>query len=167
MEYIRKATPEDAERIRYIADQCWWLASGEIEAQQTIRQILNDFYSHGNLTNEINNNISVFLLVIDEDLPVAFISYTLKKGNITTCEINAIYCLTETQGKRFDELLVREVTKNTIAEGGNELFVVLTDYNGPGAMFKRLGFKHLKKIGQKKVNSEIHIMGKKIGGFPK
>jgi|SRR5476651_1836194 len=167
MEYIRKATPEDAERIRYIADQCWWLASGEIEAQKTIRQVLNDFYSHGNLTNEINNNISVFLLVIDEELPVAFTSYTLKKGNVNTCEINAMYCLPETQGKRFDELLVREVTKNTIAEGGNEIFVVLTDYNGPSAMFERLGFKPLKKNVQKKLNSEICIMRKNIGSFPK
>ena len=167
MEYVRKATPQDAKRIIYIAEQCWWLASGEIEAQKTIRQMLNDFYSRGNLTKEINNNISVFLLVIEEEMPVAFTSYTLKKDNITTCEINAMYCLPETQGKRFDELLVREVTKNTIAEGGNEIFIVLTDYNGPSSMFERLGFKHLKKITQKKLTSEIHIMGKKIGSFPK
>ena len=91
----------------------------------------------------------IFLLVIEEEMPVAFTSYMLKKDNITTFEIYAMCRLPETQGKRFDELLVREVTKNIIAEGGNEIFVVLTDYNGPGSIFKKLGFKHLKKIAQK------------------
>ena len=60
MEHIKIATPEDAERIRHIVEQCWRLASGEIEAQKTTRQVLNDFYSRVNLTKEINNDISDF-----------------------------------------------------------------------------------------------------------
>jgi N-acetylglutamate synthase-like GNAT family acetyltransferase len=129
--------------------------------------MVNGFYSHASLTNEINNNISIFLLVIDEEMPVGFISYTLIKDVDITCEINAMYCLPETQGKRFDELLVKEAIKSTIAEGGNKIFVVLTDYNGPVSMFERLGFEPLQKNVPKKLNSEIIIMSKHIRSFPK
>ena len=167
MEHIKIATPEDAERIRHIVEQCWRLASGEIEAQKTIRQVVNNFYSYANLTKEINNSISVFLLLIEEELPVAFTSYTLKKDDVITCEINSMYCLPETQGKRFDELLVREVIKNTIAAGGNKICVGLTGYNGPVGMFERLGFEPLKINSPKKLNAEILIMSKNIENFPK
>jgi N-acetylglutamate synthase-like GNAT family acetyltransferase len=162
MEYIRKATPADAERIRFIAEQCWWLSSGNIEAQIKIEQMVHDLYSHGKLTYEITNNISVFLLAIDEELAVAFTSYTFKGNDVLVSELNALYCLPETQGKRLDELLVNEVIKNTLAEGGNKVFVVLTNYNGPVSLFERLGFKPLKINDPKASGSEILIMSKNL-----
>jgi len=163
MEYIRKATPADAERIRFIAEQCWWLASRDMETQKKIEQTINDLYSHVKLTNEINNHISIFLLVIDGDLAVAFISYTFKSDNVIACEINALYCLPETQGKRFDELLINELIKNTIAAGGTKIFVVLTNYSGPVALFERLGFKSLKTNDPKNLEYEVLVMSKNLG----
>lgn len=159
MEYIRKAVPEDAERIRFIAEQCWWLASGDSEAQKKIEQMVHDLYSHVKLTNEITNDLSVFLLLIDGAFAVAFTSYTLRKNDVVASEINALYCLPETQGKRFDELLVNEVIKETIVAGGESIFVVLTNYHGPLALFERLGFQKLK--------SEALVMSKNIGTVPK
>ena len=158
MEYIRKATPADAERIRFIAEQCWWLASGDIEAQKKIGQMVREVYSNGKLTNEINNNISVFLLVIDRELAVAFTSYTFTNNDGIACELNALYCLPETQGKRFDELLVLEVIKDTTAAGGRRLFVVLPNDNGPVGLFERLGFEQLE--------SDILVMSKTLGNAP-
>jgi N-acetylglutamate synthase-like GNAT family acetyltransferase len=144
MEYIRKATPADAERIRFIAEQCWWLASGDSEAKKKIGQMVRELYSQGRLTSEIANNISVFLLVIDGELAVAFTSYTFTNNDGIACELNALYCLPETQGKRFDELLIHEVIKDTTAVGGHRVFVVLTNYGGPVGLFERLGFEPFK-----------------------
>jgi len=163
MEYIRKATPADAERIRFIAEQCWWLASGDTGAQRQIEQMVQDLYSQGRLTNEINSGISVFLLVIDRESSVAFTSYAFRGDDIISCELNALYCLPETQGKRFDELLVNEVVRNTIAVGGSSIFVVLSNYNGPTSLFERLGFESHKTSDPDKLTSEILIMSKDLG----
>jgi N-acetylglutamate synthase-like GNAT family acetyltransferase len=162
MEYIRKATPADAERIRFIAEECWWLASSDRAIQTKLGQIIDDLYSPGRLTTEIVNNISVFLLVLDGELAVAFTSYTFKSSDGMACELNALYCLPETQGKRFDELLVNEVIKNSIAVGRNKIFVVLTNYNGPVGLFQRLGFERLKTNDPEAAGSKILVMGKKI-----
>jgi len=162
MEYIRKATPADAERIRFIAEQCWWLASGNTEAQKQIDRKVHDLYSNGRLTYEISNNSSVFLLVIDGELAVAFTSYTFKKHDVLDCELNALYCLPETQGKRFAELLVHEVIKDTITAEGSSILVVLTNYNGPVSLFERLGFKPLKIKDPKRSASEILVMSKNL-----
>jgi diamine N-acetyltransferase len=163
MEYIRKATPADAERIRFIAEQCWWLTSGDVEAQKKTNLMVYDLYSHRKLTNEINKNLSTFLLVIDGESAVAFTSYTLKKKDVITCELHALYCLPETQGKRFDELLVKEVLKNTIAEGGNSIFVLLTNYLGGVGLFERLGFKPNKITSQNTLMPDVLIMSKNLG----
>jgi N-acetylglutamate synthase-like GNAT family acetyltransferase len=164
MEYIRKATAADAERIRFIAEHCWLLASRNAEAQKNIKQLIHDFYSYGKLTNEINSGISVFLLAIDEELAVAFTSYTFKNNAVISCELNALYCLPVTQGKRLDELLVHEVIKNTIAVGGVKIFVLLTHYNGQVGLFERLGFEPLK-MNDQEFDSEMLVMGKNIGIF--
>jgi ribosomal protein S18 acetylase RimI-like enzyme len=127
--------------------------------------MVHDFYSNGRLTYEISNNSSVFLLVIDGELAVAFTSYTFKSNDVLDCELNALYCLPETQGKRFDKLLVHEVIKDTIAAEGNSVLVVLTNYNGPVGLFERLGFKLLKINDPKKPGSEILVMSKDLSSF--
>jgi len=158
MRYIRKATPADAERIRYIAEQCWGLASNDKDAQKKIGQMIHDIYSRRKLTNEINNNISIFLLAIEREQAVAFISYTSASTKLNACEINALYCLPETQVKRLDELLVSEVIKNTIAAEGNRIFVVLTKCNGPVGLFERRGFRPLETKDQGDPGHEILVL---------
>jgi ribosomal protein S18 acetylase RimI-like enzyme len=160
MEYIRKATPADADRIRFIAEQCWWLASGDRDAQTKIGQMIRDIYSYAKLTNEITNNSSIFLLAIEGELAIAFTSYTFKSNDVKACEINALYCLPETQGKRFDELLVIEVIKNTIAAKRNRIFVVLSNGIGPVGLFERLGFEPHKTKDPGSSESEILVMNK-------
>jgi len=162
MEYIRKATPADAKRISFIAEQCWWLASGDPAAQKKITRTVYELYSHGRLTTEIKNNTSVFLLVIDGELPVAFTSYTLKDNDGIASELNALYCLPETQGKRFDELLINEVIKNTIAEGGNKIFVVMTNYSGSVGLFERLGFEPHQLSNLDKSKPDVLVMSKNL-----
>ena len=93
MKYIRKATQEDTERIRYIVEECWGIASSDPESQNDINSMVHDFYSQSKLTNEINNNISAFLLAIDGEFVVAFASYKFNSNNVKSSEINALYCL--------------------------------------------------------------------------
>jgi N-acetylglutamate synthase-like GNAT family acetyltransferase len=162
MKYIRKATRDDIELIRYIVEQCWGQTPGDSEYRRKINSIVHDYYSSGKLTNEINNDISTFLLAIDGELAVAFASYRFEKSDVISSELKALYCLPQTQGKRFDELLVNEVIKNTIAAGGHKIFVVLTNYSGPVGLFERLGFEPVKITDDKKLNPEILMMSKTI-----
>ena len=96
--------------------------------------------------------------MIEREQAVAFISYTSTSTELKACEINALYCLPETQGKRFEELLVNEVIKNTIAVEGNRIFVVLTKYNGPVGLFERRGFRPLETRDQGDPGHEILVM---------
>jgi N-acetylglutamate synthase-like GNAT family acetyltransferase len=162
MKYIRKATHEDIERIKFIVEQCWGLVSDDSESRKKINLMVHDFYSYGKLTNDINNDVSTFLLAIDGELAVAFASFRFEGKDIISTELNALYCLPQTQGKRFDELLVNEVIKNTSAAGGHKIFVVLTHYNGPVGLFERLGFEPVKITDDKKSNFGILVMSKNI-----
>lgn len=157
MVYIRKATSADAERIRFIAEQCWWFSSENIQVKKDFQQLVKNLYSYGTLGYQINHNISIFLLVVDQALAVAFASYTFNGIDKIVCEINAIYCLPETQGKRFDELLIIEIIRNTVAVGGNKIFVVFTNYKGPVGLFKRLGFSPYKNTGPEELPSQILV----------
>jgi N-acetylglutamate synthase-like GNAT family acetyltransferase len=164
MRYIRKATHEDIERIRFIVEQCWGLASGDYEYRRSINLMVHDLYSYGKLTNEINNDVSTFLLAIDGELAVAFASYQLDNNDVLSTELKALYCLPQTQGKRFDELLVNEVIKNTIAAGGHKIFVVLNNYTGPVGLFERLGFRPVKTNDQQR-EPEMFVMVKNLGNL--
>ena len=162
MKYIRKATSEDIERIRFIVEQCWGLASSDAESKKKINLMVHNFYSYGKLTNEINNDLSTFLLAIDGELAVAFVSFKFDTSDVTSCELNALYCLPQTQGKRFDEILVNEVIKNTVAAGGKKIFAVLTNYTGPIGLFERLGFELVNKADPTKQEPEILVMSKNL-----
>jgi N-acetylglutamate synthase-like GNAT family acetyltransferase len=162
MRYIRKATHDDIERIRFIVEQCWGLASGDFESKKKITLMVNDFYSYGKLTNEINKEVSTFLLAIDGELAVAFASFKVNNLDIISTELNALYCLPQTQGKRFDELLINELIKNTIAAGGQKIFVVLTNYNAPVGVFERLGFVPVKITDDNKLNPDILMLSKTV-----
>lgn len=162
MEYVRKATHKDIERIRFIVEQCWDFASVDPESGKKITLMVPDFYSPGRLNNEISDKISVFLLAIDGELAVAFATYRLNQNDEISTELNALYCLPQTQGKRLDELLVNEVIKDTIIAGGDKIFVILTNYVGPVGLFKRLGFELVKTVDPTKQGPEILMMSKSL-----
>jgi N-acetylglutamate synthase-like GNAT family acetyltransferase len=162
MEYVRKATYEDIERIQFIAQECWDRTSVDIAARKKITLMLRDFYSHARLNNEITNNASSFLLAIDGELAVAFVTYRFNYSDDVSTELNALYCLPQTQGKRFDELLVNEVIKDTIIAGGSKIFVVLTNYIGPVGLFKKIGFELVNEIDSAKQELEILVMSKNL-----
>lgn len=162
MVYIRIATPADSEQIRSIVEQSWEFAFGDAAARKKIYPMIRDFYSQAKLNHEINQHISVFLLAIDEGLTVAFASYKFDSGQHTACELISLYCLPQTQGKCIDELLINEIIKNTIAAGGNKIFAVLTNGNGPAALLKRLRFELVKTEDRQRVPGTL-VMAKNLG----
>ena len=163
MIYIRKATREDVERIRFIIEECWSAVSGDRESQKKIYLAINSFYSTRKVVDEINDNHSVYLLLIDEELAVAFASYKFTDTDTVSCELKALYCLPLTQGKRFGELLLKEVMKNTVEGGRNRIQIEFSDYIGHVALFDSFGFEIVDAHNVEKSRSGILIISRNHG----
>jgi N-acetylglutamate synthase-like GNAT family acetyltransferase len=161
MMYIRKATPEDVERIRFIVEECWTAVSGNRESQKEIYITVNNFYSTSKLINEINNQFTTYLLVIDEELAVAFASYKFTFKDMESSELKALYCLPLTQGKRYDELLLKEVMKNAINAGRHKIQIELSNYMGSAARFESFGFEIVDGDDGEKSRSGILVISRK------
>jgi N-acetylglutamate synthase-like GNAT family acetyltransferase len=163
MMYIRKATREDVERIRFIVEECWTAVSGDRESRKKIYLAINSFYSIRKLVDEINDNHSVYLLLIDEELAVAFASYKFTDTDTVSSELKALYCLPMTQGKRFDELLLKEVIKNTVDAGRNKIQIEFSDYMRHTALFENFGFEIVEAHDVEKSRSGILIISRNLG----
>lgn len=73
---IRKATIADVESIRTIADQTWRPAYSEILSAEQLEFMLGEIYSADKIAAQIENDSQTYLLLIEDQKPVAFAAYS-------------------------------------------------------------------------------------------
>jgi len=117
---IRKATISDVETIRQIADQTWWATYGPILEQEQISFMLNEIYSADKINDQIENNIQTFLLLLEDEQPVAFAAYSPRDEDTEIYKLHKLYCLPITQGKGYGKILINEVAQK-IKNAGKQL----------------------------------------------
>jgi len=140
MYFIRKATRGDVETIREIAEQTWWAAYGPILAEEQIRYMLGDIYSVEKITSQLTYNTQTYLLLIEDEKPVAFAAYSPREEGPEIYKLHKLYCLPSTQGKGYGKILINEVIKNTIEAGKHTLDLNVNRYNKAKTFYEKMGF---------------------------
>lgn len=138
---IRLATINDLETIRQIAEDTWWATYSAILEEEQIRFMLDMIYSVENISSQLENNTQSYLLLTENDKPVAFASYSPREEDPGIYKLHKLYCLPETQGKGFGKILINEVAKKTIEAGKHTLDLNVNRHNKAKSFYEKMGFQ--------------------------
>ena len=140
MYLIREAAPDDVEIIRNIAETTWWAAYGPILEQEQIIFMLDYIYSIRKLASQLTHGTQTYLLLVEEEKPVAFAAYSPREEDPEIYKLHKLYCLPETQGKGYGKILLNEVIDKTLEAGRHTLDLNVNRYNKAKNFYEKLGF---------------------------
>jgi len=138
---IRQATLNDVETIRLIADETWWHTYGPILEKEQVSFMLNEIYSVDKITAQIKNDTQTYLLLIEDEKPVAFAGYSPRDEDSEIYKLHKLYCLPQTQGKGYGKILINEVAAKTIEAGKHTLDLNVNRHNRAKTFYEKMGFK--------------------------
>jgi len=141
MYHIRKATINDAETIRDLAIQTWGDAYSAILAQEQLDYMLEGIYSLDNLSAQIKNNTQTYLLLVEDNEPVAFAAYSPREEDAEIYKLHKLYCLPKTQGKGYGKILINEVADHVLKAGKRTLDLNVNRFNKAKTFYEKMGFK--------------------------
>jgi GNAT superfamily N-acetyltransferase len=137
---IRQATINDLETIRQIAEDTWWAAYSPILEKEQISFMLNEIYSVEKISQQLKTGSQIYLLLIEDNKPVAFAAYSPREEDPDIYKLHKLYCLPETQGKGYGKLLINEVANKTTDAGKNTLDLNVNRYNKAKTFYEKMGF---------------------------
>jgi GNAT superfamily N-acetyltransferase len=139
---IREATITDATTIHQLAHEIWPPTYSPILAQHQIDYMLADRYSVDTLSGQIKDNTQTYLLLFEDEKPVAFAAYS-PDDDPEVYRLHKLYLLPSTQGKGYGKALLQAVVDNVLAAGVTKLDLNVHRQNPAKSFYDRMGFKVL------------------------
>jgi GNAT superfamily N-acetyltransferase len=140
MHIIREATINDVEAIRQLADEVWWPTYSPILEKEQIAFMLAEIYSPEKIATQIKDGTQTYLLLIENERPVAFAAYSPRGDNADVYKLHKIYCLPATQGKGYGKMLINVIIDRVLAAGKNILELNVNRYNNAKNFYEKMGF---------------------------
>jgi GNAT superfamily N-acetyltransferase len=140
MYFIRKATLNDVETIRGIAEQTWRHTYSTILEKEQIDYMLGEIYSVEEIVLQLKHDTQAYLLLVEDDKPVAFAGYSPRAEDPEIYKLHKLYCLPETQGKGFGKILINAVINKTLEAGKHTLDLNVNRYNKAKSFYEKMGF---------------------------
>jgi ribosomal protein S18 acetylase RimI-like enzyme len=134
---IREATIKDVPLINQLAQAIWPFTYKEILSPNQLDYMLELIYSETSLQQQFNKGHN-FLIVEEDNKPVAFADYSLLKDAVY--KLNKIYVLQNLQGKGIGKLLIENVIERVKAKHATALLLNVNRYNKAKQFYERLGF---------------------------
>jgi GNAT superfamily N-acetyltransferase len=140
MFHIREATVNDVEIIRQLAAQVWWPTYSPLLEKEQIAYMLGEIYSTEKITDQIKQGTQTYLLLIEEDSPVAFAACSPREENAEIFKLHKLYCLPVTQGKGYGKILIDAVIQKVLAAGKHQLELNVNRHNNAKSFYEKMGF---------------------------
>lgn len=137
---IQQATPADAATIVHLAEQIWWPAYADILSKEQISYMLAEIYSVDKIAYQIESGSQTYLLLKENEQPVAFAAYSPREENPEVYKLHKLYCLPKTQGKGYGKALIEEVVRRTVNAGKHALELNVNKYNKAKHFYEKMGF---------------------------
>ncbi|RYE19533.1 MAG: GNAT family N-acetyltransferase [Sphingobacteriales bacterium] len=141
MFHIRKATENDVEIIRKLADTIWWHTYSSILDKEQIAYMLGELYSAEKITGQITDRTQTYLLLVADEQPVAFAAYSPREDFPDIYKLHKLYCLPQMQGKGYGKAFINEVIKQVTQAGKNTLDLNVNRYNKAKTFYEKMGFE--------------------------
>ncbi|MBD1395219.1 GNAT family N-acetyltransferase [Mucilaginibacter glaciei] len=137
---IREATIADVAAILQIAEQTWWPTYEPLLGKEQVTYMLNTIYSPDKIMNQVSNGEQTFLLLLEDEEPVAFAAYSPREENAEIYKLHKLYCLPKTQGKGYGKILINAVAEKTKQAGKHTLDLNVNRFNKAKDFYERMGF---------------------------
>lgn len=134
---IRQATKHDIPIIRKLAEASWPVAYQEILSTKQLAYMLELIYSEQSLNEQFDAG-HTFLIVEEDNQPVAFASYNMLKPGVY--KLQKIYALPQQQGKGIGKLLVNHTVEILQSAGAASLLLNVNRYNKAKQFYEHIGF---------------------------
>jgi len=138
---IKNATEKDVSIIHELAESIWWDTYSPILTKEQIRFMLDTIYDEEILRQQITNGEQSYVLLIEDDNPTGFASYSPRKENPDIYKLHKLYCLPQRQGKGLGKALLIEVEKEVKATGKKILELNVNKYNPAKTFYEKMGFE--------------------------
>jgi diamine N-acetyltransferase len=140
MTSIKSAGLSDLPVIHNLAHRIWPDAYGEILSPEQLKYMLEEIYSLTSLQNQFVALQHNFILVLDNNIPVGFASFSPKKINGTTYRLHKIYVLPQQQGTGTGKLLLAHVINAIKSLGATSLELNVNRHNKARLFYEKQGF---------------------------
>jgi GNAT superfamily N-acetyltransferase len=137
---IKEATVADTDAIISIATETYWSVYGPILTEEQIIYMLGTIYSVETISGQIKNNAQSFLLLLEDEEPVAFAAYAPRAEDPEVYKLHKLYCLPKTQGKGYGKVLLSAIADKVKAAGKNVLDLNVNRYNNAKSFYEKMGF---------------------------
>ncbi|MFC6997850.1 GNAT family N-acetyltransferase [Rufibacter roseus] len=125
--------------IHDLAHAIWYPTYQSILSKEQIEYMLEQIYAVPSLEKQLVEG-QVFLLLEENRQPVAFAAFSLLEQDEKVYKLNKIYIHPAKQGNGYGELLLAEVIKRCIAEGGKILELNVHRENPARHFYQKKGF---------------------------
>jgi N-acetylglutamate synthase-like GNAT family acetyltransferase len=140
MYLIRKATYDDIESIREIAEKTWRYTYSPTHEKEQLDYMLTEIYSVERISSQLKHNTQTYLLLMENEKPVAFAAYSPREEDPEIYKLHKLYCLPETQGNGYGKVLINEVINKTLEAGKHILDLNVNRYNKSKNFYEKMGF---------------------------
>ena len=141
---IIEATPADYNIIQQLAYKIWPVTYGDILSTEQLDYMLDSFYSIESITQSVKNN-QPFLLAIENQDCVGFISYEHFYKKLPVTRIHKIYVSNEIQGRGIGKMLFSEVELLAKAAKSISVSLNVNRFNNAQLFYLKMGFKIIKE----------------------
>lgn len=140
MYLIREATVADVPAILQIAEQTWWPTYEPLLGREQVTYMLSTIYAPEKIMAQVKNAEQTFLLLFEDEQPVAFAAYSPREEDAEIYKLHKLYCLPVTQGRGYGKILIQAVMDKTREAGKTTLDLNVNRHNKAKDFYERMGF---------------------------
>jgi GNAT superfamily N-acetyltransferase len=146
MKAIKAAGLKDLPVIHDLAHSIWPSAYGDILSPDQLKYMLEKFNSLSSLHNQLLNSHHNFILVLDNNIPVGFASFSPKEENRSIFHLHKIYVLPNQQGNGIGKMLLEYVVNLVKEKGATSLTLNVNRYNKARYFYEKKGFHIAREV---------------------
>jgi GNAT superfamily N-acetyltransferase len=136
---ITKATTADIPLIRQLTFAIWPQTYSSIITKEQMDFMLEQMYSPASLQKQMEEDGCAFIIVYDDNEPVAFASFNETEPQLW--KLNKIYILPSQQGKGTGKFIINYIVDEIKAKHAKALQLQVNRQNKAKDFYERLGFK--------------------------
>lgn len=141
---FKKATKADIPQIRELANQSWNAAYKKILSQEQIDYMLQQMYSHEEISKQLENPNYQYYLILKDNIAAGFIGFEFHYEKNTT-KLHRIYLLEDFKGLGLGKAAINFLKEKTSETSNNRIILNVNKNNSAKQIYEKQGFTVYKE----------------------
>ncbi|MCQ4034331.1 GNAT family N-acetyltransferase [Kaistella montana] len=141
---FKKAIKADIPQIRELANQSWNAAYKKILSQEQIDYMLQQMYSHEEISKQLENPNYQYYLILKDNIAAGFIGFEFHYEKNTT-KLHRIYLLEDFKGLGLGKAAINFLKEKTSETSNNRIILNVNKNNSAKQIYEKQGFTVYKE----------------------